>query len=709
MDYNDRLLHDLVISDNNIELLRKELAKGKDPNLTDSSGDTLLHIAAKGIYDNPGIVQELINAGADVCRLDASFSTPLHFAVICGKCKVVDLLLQTEISINQKNRHGITALHYAINKNASPIFSIRGLAVDMYIIKKLLDHRLINVDATDNYHQTPLMWAIKNDNLEIVKMLLKKNAIVDTSDSFRQTPLHHALFHCNHRIVVALLLKQANLLTMAGDGQTPLDIIIKSQSIEFACTCLKVIAFNYSLKELLTNKLIQFPELWQFLNKCWDEIDYMKSDIIANELTVFDFFSKSAAKPGFDNPILQIYKPVVEKLLTGNYPGSIQISDSSGETLLHIAAKSIYDNPGIVQELINAGADVCGLDRYFNTPLHFAVIYGKRKVVDLLLQTEVSINQKNQHGMTALHYAINKSSSPIFNIPGLAVDMYIIKKLLDHRLINVDATDSQHQTPLILAIKNDHLEIVKMLLNKNASLDTSASFGPSPLHHALFYRNQRIVVALLLKQANLFTMAEDCQNPLDIITNLESFEFACTCLKVIAFNYSYKELLTNKLIKFPELWQFLNKCWNEIDYMKSDIIANELTVFDFFSKCAAKPGFDDPILQIYKPVVEKLLTGNYPVYLSYILNRISKSTMYAVLEDYFKEKYCNKPFAMEYLAAFSKIIKIGLLCEYLSNENIFCLIVAFIDTTKSEYLLNFHEHEWYLTDLWDAYPDKHFC
>ncbi|KAF8774221.1 ankyrin-3-like [Argiope bruennichi] len=384
------------------------------------------------------------------------------------------------------------------------------------------------------------------------------------------------------------------------------------------------------------------------------------------------------------------------------------LTDSSGETLLHIAAKGIFDNPGIVQELINAGADVCGLDRYFSTPLHFAVICGKRKVVDVLLQTDVSINQKNQHGMTALHYAVNKNASPKSNIPGLAVDMYIIKKLLDHRLINVDATDSYHQTPLILAIKNDHLEIVKMLLNKNASVDTSDSFGLAPLHHALFYRNHRIVVTLLLKKANLLTMARDGQTPLDIITNLEWDEFARTCLKVIASNYSFKELLTNKLIKSPEFWQFLNKCWNEIDYMKSDVIANELTVFDFFSKCAAKPGFDDPILQIYKPVVEKLLTGNYPEYLSYIFNRMSKSTMYLVLEVYINEKYCNKPCRMEYFTEFSKIIKIGLLCEYLSNEDIFCLIVAFTETKKSEYLLDFHEHEWYLNDLWAVFPDKHF-
>ncbi|KAF8774225.1 putative ankyrin repeat protein FPV162 like protein [Argiope bruennichi] len=131
MDYNYRLLHDLVISDNNIELLRKELAKGKDPNLTDSSGETLLHIAAKGIYDNPGIVQELINAGADVCGLDHYFSTSLHFAVICGKRKVVDVLLETEVSINEKNQHGMTAFHYAINKNVSPLFNIPGTPVDL--------------------------------------------------------------------------------------------------------------------------------------------------------------------------------------------------------------------------------------------------------------------------------------------------------------------------------------------------------------------------------------------------------------------------------------------------------------------------------------------------------------------------------------------------------------------------------------------------
>ncbi|XP_055950170.1 serine/threonine-protein phosphatase 6 regulatory ankyrin repeat subunit A-like [Argiope bruennichi] len=398
---------------------------------------------------------------------------------------------------------------------------------------------------------------------------------------------------------------------------------------------------------------------------------------------------------------------VVRKILAkGNYKN---LTDSSGGTLLHIAAKSVYDNPEIVQELINTGADVCRLDHNLSTPLHFAVICGKRKVVDVLLQTEIPINQKNYLGITALHYAINKNINPIFSICGVGADIYIVRKLLDHRLINVDATDSYQQTPLIWAIKNNHLEIVKMLLNKNASVDTSDFFRQTPLHHALFHRDHRIVVALLLKKASLLKMAGDGNTPLNIIIKSQSIEFVCSCLKVIAFNYSFKALLTNKIIKFPELWQFMNKCWNEIEYMKSDVIANELTVFDFFSKCAAKPGFDDPILQIYKPVIEKLLTGNYLEYLSYIFNRMSKSTMYSVLEVYMNEKYCNKPCRMEYFSEFSKIIKIGLLCEYLSNEDIFCLIVAFTDTMKSEYLLDFHEHDWYLTDLWDVYPDNHFC
>ncbi|KAF8774217.1 Ankyrin-3 like protein [Argiope bruennichi] len=359
MDYIERLLPRLVETDNNIEVVRKILAKGNYKNLTDSSGGTLLHIAAKSVYDNPEIVQELINTGADVCRLDHNLSTPLHFAVICGKRKVVDVLLQTEIPINQKNYLGITALHYAINKNINPIFSICGVGADIYIVRKLLDHRLINVDATDSYQQTPLIWAIKNNHLEIVKMLLNKNASVDTSDFFRQTPLHHALFHRDHRIVVALLLKKASLLKMAGDGNTPLNIIIKSQWIEFVCSCLKLVKTDDNLEE-------------------------------------------------------------IQKLLNGGADPNFRIY--FGRTPIHEAAGSNQENTEVVEELIRYGADVNFYDDFGYTALHYAVIQQKFYVVEALLQAGAFINAKTFQGETPLHLAVSAIKyAPEFQKPDTSV------------------------------------------------------------------------------------------------------------------------------------------------------------------------------------------------------------------------------------------------------------------------------------------------
>ncbi|CAL1280179.1 unnamed protein product [Larinioides sclopetarius] len=393
---------------------------------------------------------------------------------------------------------------------------------------------------------------------------------------------------------------------------------------------------------------------------------------------------------------------------------------SHGNTLLHAAAKSTEDNVEIVQELLKAGADVNKSNSLLCEPLHIAVIYRKRKVVEALLKSKIHVNNKDAFGKTALHYSVNNSFPffvPFSDIPlhARVPDPWIVKKLLDHKDIDVNEKNVSSETPLMQAVKDKHLEIVKLLLNKKSRLDASNEYGQTALHMALIQEDPcpYIVVLLLLKRATLLKMNIFNETPLNIIINSKSLYSASICLKVIALSYCIKGLLINKIKRTPELLQYLNRCYDEINRMNGDVIANELTVFKFLSKSAPTSGFHNPILQIYKPVVERIITGLYPEYFCYILHRISKSNLLAVLKVVIVEKHCEKNCDVkdckkEHPTAFSELIRINLLSDYLSSLDIFRLIIIFSSVKIDEYMLNFREHDCYLTDSWEEYPDGHF-
>lgn len=101
------------------------------------------------------------------------------------------------------------------------------------------------------------------------------------------------------------------------------------------------------------------------------------------------------------------------------------------------------DYAEVIEQLIQAGADVNYADEYGDTPLIKLVRCGQlKKSVEALLQTGANVNHANKEGDTALTVAIKKHYSST------------VQLLLQAPNINVNYVHRDGNTPLILAIQS---------------------------------------------------------------------------------------------------------------------------------------------------------------------------------------------------------------------------------------------------------------
>lgn len=79
----------------------------------------------------------------------------------------------------------------------------------------------ISVNLRDSEGRTPLHWAVDRGHVNVVELLVSRNADVNAQDNEGQTPLHYAVV-CEREAIAELLVKQnASRDVKDNDGETP--------------------------------------------------------------------------------------------------------------------------------------------------------------------------------------------------------------------------------------------------------------------------------------------------------------------------------------------------------------------------------------------------------------------------------------------------------------------------------------------------------
>ncbi|KAJ8673849.1 hypothetical protein QAD02_005111 [Eretmocerus hayati] len=529
-------------------------ADNLDDSLFDSYPMNHLHIAC--LRNNITAIKKLIAQGGDVNRAvnDKSLHwdcyTPLHFAVENHSIDVVKLLLKSGASMMKKNAKSLTALHLANEVR------------DEAIIDILLEAQMFELgNPEDSSGLSHFHIACSRNDKVVVEFFLKQGFKVNYPVSCEGygrwkdfEPIMFAIYYECPNVVELLLRHGANLTNLYNiddEGHLELAYQVGNQQIIDHLLC---------CREIKNTKVPVGQELSDFLLAC------VRKNVNKIEKLVRRAQNEAS---GLNTPLWNGCTPLhylvrssLKEMMScfRHLPGSISKKDSRGRTPLHAFFEHHYgverqlvpsalmdfeENPsdldGLthlhiacttnqidwIERFLNNGADVnCAVKNTSlkwsgYTPLHFAVKYCQKHIVDILLKNGAKISLKNGIGSSPFDMAIVGLNSVYHKDKPFRVMLW---KMLLEKEISDNDFDSRGFSLLHIVcstkIKLNPDDLARYIDVLPGGIDQAVDFPASKyhkytaLHFAVHSRNNGIAKWLISKGANVHLKNHDGYSPL---------------------------------------------------------------------------------------------------------------------------------------------------------------------------------------------------
>ncbi|KAF4246792.1 hypothetical protein CNMCM8980_008184 [Aspergillus fumigatiaffinis] len=417
--------------------------KGETSRFADKGRLTPLHCIAINLARNSQhVLFNLIDGnGTDIDFLSPKENwSPLLFAAQNGLSAVIDMLLETDATIEAEDETGRTPLCWA---------ALEG----HHTFVKLLLEKGAKIEAKDHYNKTPLHWAVQKGHEDLVTLLLKNGANFEAADDDGQTPLVCAAKNGYEAVVTILLDKGASTEATGHHCGTPLICAVEKG--------------HESVVTLLLEKGANI--------KAANDYDQTALHLAAQKgqvtlvTTLLEKGANIEAAASFDRTPLFLaaengHVTVVTLLLEGG--ANIEAVDCFGGTPLCLAAASGHVSVSTL--LLERGANIEAGAHLIGTPLCLAAREGHETIVTLLLEKGANIEEEGEVCGTPLVCAAENGHETVFT-------------LLLERGANIEAREYRNRTPLHFAIERGAENIVKLLLEKGAIIETADRLSGTPI------------------------------------------------------------------------------------------------------------------------------------------------------------------------------------------------------------------------------------
>ena len=267
----------------------------------------------------------------------------------------------------------------------------------------------IRINDADENGDTALMYAVQNNNIELVRLLLENGADVNIENEQAETALHYAAEQqVNLQILELLLNRGADPNSKDFIGNTPLHISIQNHNLPLCQLLLQngadpAVQNGEGYGSIFVSLLESQPQILRELlgaganpnviseNDQLTPLLYLISYLPNTNITLqlCEILLQNGADPNLTKnsyPIILAstrgYCEIVDLLLRNN--ADINVQDSRGNTCLHLSTRRNF--PECVEVILKHNKQIIKKDIDGNTALHLAASLIHIEILEILLR-----------------------------------------------------------------------------------------------------------------------------------------------------------------------------------------------------------------------------------------------------------------------------------------------------------------------------------
>ena len=444
-----------------------------------NNNDILMYMLMGNTYDNKLfeylLERSLINGNYNINHKNKIGYTILMISTEKGYLDIVKKLIENRANYNLKNSEGTCCLTIAVTEGHLNILKF-------FFKKYVTVYSKDILNTTDLDGNTLLNLACKYDYYEIAEFFVKKKCKLDIKSkgySGGYAPLHWAVKNNNFQIVRLLIENKANINLTTNNSESPI-----------------YLASKYGYKTIFR----------YLINKGSDCIEYENNFILTNEIkhdrddNVKLLLSKGYSADSiiligenedtFNNiPILSNYvineniEMVQYCLEQGAYVNALD--DSEDTPLIHACVSKNID---IIDILLLFGANINSSNIYGNTPIDIVLNSNNKNMISYFIKNnKITIDDKGFRNRTILFNFCYNNATSIENLDFLD---FLFEMKADFNCRNND-----NITPLLYLCKNysSTNEMIIKLLECGADPNLLDNDGSNAIHHCVFHTRNEIV------------------------------------------------------------------------------------------------------------------------------------------------------------------------------------------------------------------------
>ncbi|MCL2762483.1 MAG: ankyrin repeat domain-containing protein [Treponema sp.] len=394
----------------------------------------------------------------------------------------------------------------------------------------------VDVHARDNDNKTPLHYAAESDDIALANFFIAMGADVNAKDHFGQTPLGICAEKGNERTAKAIVAAGANIHQTAVH-ESPAQIALTNDSfLQAILTPVTIASTDNNGKTILhiaseTGNIQAVKTILTAINDVDNSKTLASAENKNNLLNRRDSNGHNPLDIALSRPDSRDHMEIAEQLILSEAASAnaifhyfapaarsanYDLRRTDGLAPLHFAAGAGHE--GLVSFLIERKADVNIKSPSGSTPLHEAVRSGKLNAIQLIVESGAAINAQDARGNSALHIAVPAQNH-------VAVIQYFMENG-----INPNLRDEHGDTPLhVLIALNREPEVLETLFAAGDAngpagvIDVSVRniTGQTPLYLAVRENRVALIPLLLSRDSDIFAADNSGITPFDLAVRLK--------------------------------------------------------------------------------------------------------------------------------------------------------------------------------------------